>query len=304
MTKPLTAKQRKRRKRIIFRRRVLLLLLILAIIISICLFTPFFNVKSVEVTGNEVMKAEDILSAASIPLDINTFKIRKSAVKKALLQFPEIETVKIRRKLPSKVILDVKETRECMYFPFMTGYAVTNENGKVMSLSDTAELPDLLFITGLEIKNAEICKKISVQDEVTFDIIMETMEKFRNAGLHTEMKSCHFDNLSDICVYFKDGTKIIFGKTADMDYKISVLTNILPKIDRTEGAYIDLTTPSHTIYGILDSTAEPEPSASPEPDGASNETETEAETENKTESPSPAPTATPDSASEIENENN
>ncbi len=282
MTKPISAKQRRRARQIARRRRVLLLLLIVAAIISICLFTPFFNVKTIELVGNEVLSTEQLLTAVSIPEDINIFALRKGLVKKALLQFPEIESVRILRKLPSKIQIQVTETKPIMYFSYKTGYAITNENGKVLSLTDTAEELNLLLITGLEIKNAEICKKISVQDTVKFDIILDTIQKFNQAELVTEIKSCHFDNLSELHMFLTDGTKIILGNTEELDYKISVLKNILPRVNRAEGAYIDLTTPSRAVYGILEPepTPSPEPSSEPEEEVKPEQNETDSSTSN------------------------
>lgn len=285
MTKPMSAKQKKRRRRAIRRRRILLLLLIIAAMISVCLFTPFFNVKTVELQGNEILTAEQVLSAAAVPEGINIFKVRKRAVKKSILQIPEVEKIEVHRRLPGKILLEITETHAALVFPYLSGYAATNENGRVMALLDGIDGQSLLYITGLEIKNAEICEKISVQDEVKFDIIVDTIQKLRDTGLLSEIKSCHFDNLSDFNLYLTDGTKVIFGKTTEMDYKISVLANILPRVNRTEGAYIDLTTPSHAIYGILE--PEPAPAAAPEPE----DTDTPAEESPAAESPSAEPTA-------------
>ncbi|MBE7036100.1 MAG: FtsQ-type POTRA domain-containing protein [Ruminococcaceae bacterium] len=180
MTKPLSEKQKRRRKIIKRRRRVLLSLLIIMIVISICLFTPFFNIKTVEIIGNKNIETERILTAASISNKENIFRLNKNSVKKSIQVIPEIEAVKIKRKLPSKIQITVTETEPFMYLPYETGYAITNESGRVLSLTDSNENLNLLYITGLEIKNAELCKKISVQDTVTFDIIISTLEKFRN----------------------------------------------------------------------------------------------------------------------------
>ncbi len=288
MTKNLTAKQKKKRKKAIRRRRVLLLLLLVAIVVSICLFTPFFRVKTVEIKGNEHISSEQILETAAVPPEINIFRVSKRSIKKAVLKIPEIEAVKIRRILPAKLRVEVTETPAAMYFPYLTGFAVTNESGRVLSLADTEEDLNLLKITGLEIKNAEICKKISVQDTVTFDIIIDTIRGFSGAGILQEMRSCHFDNLSEIYAYLNDGTKIIFGKTANMEYKLSVLVKILKQVNRTEGAYIDLTTPERSVYGMLEpeeaesSPVPEETAANAEPSPAPEETAADAE-------PSPQP---------------
>lgn len=261
--KPMTAKQKRKRKRAIMRRRLLLLLLLVAAIISVCLFTPVFNLKTIEVRGNSAVSNERLTEAVAIAPETNLFKIRKKNVRAAVLKIPEIETVKVSRRLPSKLRLTVTETAPRLYFSYAAGYVVTNENGRVMALTDDNSSLDLLYVTGLEIKNAEICEKMSVQDTVKFDIIVDTVKQLQDKGLLSEMRSCHFDNLSDCYAYLKDGTKIIFGKTSDLDYKLSVLVKVLPQVNRTEGAYIDLTTPSRTVYGTRD----PEPTATPEPNG-------------------------------------
>ncbi len=264
-------KKKKKIKKAVWRRRVLLLLLLMATIISICLFTPIFNVKTVEVVGIQTITEEQILQAAAIPTEINIFKIRARAASKAIRKIPEVESVKIRRILPGKVRLEIVETQPALYFPYLNGFVTTNVNGRVMGIFDSEAELNLLKITGLEIKKAEICKKIAVQDTVTFDIIIETMQQFQSAGLLPEIRSCHFDNLSDFQMYLFDGTKIIFGKTTDMEYKLSVLMKVLEQVNRTEGAYIDLTTPERTVYGIL----QPE---QPEPEeGSESEESTETE---------------------------
>ncbi len=275
MKKELTPKQKRKQKQKIRKRRALLLLLLIAAVISVCLFTPFFNVKTVEVKGNDIVAAEQILEAAAIPENINIFKIRKGSVKRSLLNIPEIDSVKIRRLIPSKVRLEITETKPVMYFSYMTGYVITNEKGRVMSIVDTNEGLNLLNITGLEIKNAEICKKISVQDTDTFDIILNTINSLNRVGLLQEIRSCHFDDMQDVHLYLHDGTKIIFGNLENLDYKLSVLTKVLVQVNRTEGAYIDLTTPERTYYGVK----EPEPPEETEAEGENPDATTEEETE-------------------------
>ena len=270
------------------------MLILVAAIISICLFTPFFNIKTVEVRGNEAIAAERIIEAAAIPPETNIFKLRKKNVRTAVSKIPEIETVAVSRRLPNKLRLTVTETAPALYFPYATGFAVTNEKGRVMALTDDSSSLDLLQITGLEIKNAEICEKISVQDTVKFDIILDTVKQLQDKGLLTDLRSCHFDNLSDFYAYLKDGTKIIFGKTTELDYKISVLSAVLPQVNREEGAYIDLTTPSRAVYGTKDPDQAPSPAPSESDGAAQADAGGETEKQDGAESTAPTGTAAPD----------
>ncbi len=260
----------KQKKRVKLRRRrlcFLFTLLLAASAISICLFAPFFNVKSLEVKGNSAISTEQILEKAAIPEGSNIFRVNTKKVKKALLNIPEIDTVRVRRALPSKIRLEVTETKPVMYFSYMTGYVITNENGRVMATVDKVDDPNLLNITGLEIKNAELCKKISVQDDDKFDIIITTVNALSRVGILQEFRSFHLDDMQNVHAFLHDGTKIIFGKVTDMDYKLSMLTNVLVQVNRTEGAYIDLTTPEKTYYGVN----EPEPEKSEEDEGEGTE---------------------------------
>lgn len=248
----------KQKKRVKLRRRrlcFLLTLLLAASAISICLFAPFFNVKTIEVKGNNAISTEQILERAAIPDGSNIFRVNTKKVKKALLNIPEIDAVRIRRAFPSKIRLEITETKPAMYFSYMTGYVITNESGRVMATVDKVDDQNLLNITGLEIKKAELCKKISVQDDDKFDIIIGTISAFSRVGILQEFRSFHLDDMQNVHAFLHDGTKIIFGNVKDMDYKLSMLTKVLVQVNRTEGAYIDLTTPEKTYYGVN----EPEP---------------------------------------------
>ena len=267
MKETLTPKQRKKLKRVYIRRRVLLLLLLIAIVIGICLFTPFFNIKKIEVVGNTLISTEQILETASIPSNVNMFKISTRKAKKTLLTIPELESVTIRRLLPSKIKIEVTEATPVMSFPYQSGYVVTNDVGRVLSVTDSVEGMNLLNITGLEIKNAEICEKISVQDTAKFDIIINTIQFLNREGLLHEIRSGHFDNSANVHFYMHDGTKIIFGKVSDskhLEYTISFLKKILEQAHRGNGAYIDLSVPE-PISGFIDP---PKPSLEPESEEA------------------------------------
>ncbi|MBQ9914839.1 MAG: FtsQ-type POTRA domain-containing protein [Clostridia bacterium] len=257
--------------------------------LSVCLFTPFFHIKSVEVTGNDYISSEQILETAAVPMDTNIFRINKGHIKKSLLTIPEIENVKIRRILPSKVRLEVSETRPVLLFPYLSGYVVTNETGRVLALVDTKEGLDLIEMSGLEIKTAEIYKKISVQDKVTFDIMLTVIQSLHEKGLLGQIRSCHFDSLADVYLYLNDGTKVIIGKTSDLDYKLSVLSEVLPQIHRTEGAYVDLTIPERTVTGTLEPTPAPEPTQEPGEEGSEDNAEepTQEDGNNKEETDTP-----------------
>ena len=71
-------KKKKNRKRKI-RRTVTMLLLLIIAAVCLCLFTPFFNISSISVAGNEQVASEDILARCGILENTNIFRINKKA---------------------------------------------------------------------------------------------------------------------------------------------------------------------------------------------------------------------------------
>ena len=79
MTKPLNRKQLRKKKLALLRLRLILLLLVVLIGLGVCVFTPIFNIKSIEVTGNEQVSTEKIIQTAAIPQNINMFKVKRKS---------------------------------------------------------------------------------------------------------------------------------------------------------------------------------------------------------------------------------
>lgn len=243
-------RKKKRIKKLI--RSLFLLALIFAGLVSFCLFTPFFNLSKIAVTGCERLSESEVIEAAELPLGENIYKISKRKTIKKLSALPEIEDVKISRIPFSKIKIKIKETHPAFVFKTTDGYAEVDPNGKVMNLRTDIENSELPQILGIEAENSEISKKITVQDTIKFDIIMENLSLLREKGIISEMQSIDFSDLSSTEGYLKSGTKVIFGKLTDLDYKLSVLLAIMPQIDNSPGAYIDLTTPSNAFYGRIE----------------------------------------------------
>ena len=142
-------KKKKNRKRKI-RRTVTVLLLLIIAAVCLCLFTPFFNISSISVAGNEQVASEDILARCGILENTNIFRINKKASRASLESLAYLDTIKIKRKLPNKVVIEVTETTASLLFPFMTGYIVTDSTGKVLEQTTDAEAWDLPQILGAD----------------------------------------------------------------------------------------------------------------------------------------------------------
>ena len=84
--------------------------LIVAAVVAACLI--FFRVSQVEVWGNNRYAAQEIIDIAGVKPGDNLFAIRSARVSRALQsRLPYIQTVSVRRSLPSTLIITVTESR-------------------------------------------------------------------------------------------------------------------------------------------------------------------------------------------------
>lgn len=285
-------KKRKKRKKGKFRRAAVLLLLLVIGIVSFLLFAPFFHITEITAEGNAQVSEEEILDRVNLALGTNIFKINKKSIRNNLSSLAYLDTVRVKRKLPSTVRICVTECYPQLLLPYAGGYLLTTEDGKVLEQVSEDSGWELPLIVGLEIENAEISQKISVQDGVKFDIILDCIRYLRENGQLEQIQQLDFNDITNISAIYREGFRVNFAKFDDMDYKLKMLNVVLPQVDRSSGTYIDLTTPSKVFTGREEITPSPEPQTEGEGDA-----ETEEEKENDT-SPNPSPSPKTDSPQE------
>ncbi len=245
-----TRKKRKRLHKGKFFRFIMIVLILVGGILSLLLYAPIFNVSEIVIEGNDAVLSEDILNISGINIGTNIFKIDKGEVSANLKRISRIETVSVKRKLPKRIEVTVSETYPELIFPYMSGFVVTNEKGKVIELSDDVSAYTLPIINGVGITEATECKLIKVEDEIGFDIITDYIDLLKKYDALSLFKEIDLSNTTNFSGYTHDGVKVIFGKMTDLEYKIKVFNDVITKVEKTEGAYIDLSTPQATVYGI------------------------------------------------------
>ena len=87
------------------------LLCLLAVIVALTLgATVFFQVETVVVSGNSRYTQEEVVEASGIQIGDNLYRLNKIQISQQLLQtLPYLETVSIRRSLPSTLVIQVTE---------------------------------------------------------------------------------------------------------------------------------------------------------------------------------------------------
>ncbi len=105
----------KRRKRKALKRNIIIFIFLIVILITLSLKLKIFDVETIIVEGNNIISSEEIISTSTLEKGNNIFYINTKKIIKKIHDNPYIKNVKISRRLPNTIILNVEERSAFFY---------------------------------------------------------------------------------------------------------------------------------------------------------------------------------------------
>lgn len=235
-----------RYKRRIKQRRIFVLSVFAAVVLlCICLFTPIFGITQISVTGNTLLAAEDVIAASGIEKGENVFRISRKKAEKALASVAYIESAKIKRKFPAKIVIEIDEAKQDIIIDTPQEFVVTTVAGRVLEKTDDVTSLTAPIIYGIEVTKSEPAKKIETSDDEILNMNLERIGCFYETDYWGDIDEFRVSDVSNFIMIMKSGMKVTFGSidsTESLQRKIKMMAQILPQVQQTEKSYLDLTT--------------------------------------------------------------
>ena len=221
----------------------------LAVVIGavlLCTFV-FFRVGTVTVTGGEAYRQEDILSVCSIAEGDNLVLLETGAREEALEhRFPYIESVEIKKHIPSTVEIVITEAETAFSIERESGgYLYVSRTGKVLEIAESPAQGSAV-VHGCTPVNEEPSGQVEFQEEVAGKLFGQISAQLQEHGLEG-ITEIDLRNQYDITMTYDDRIVFRFGNTNDMEYKTMFGIGMLAKMqedgdltEETQGE-IDLT---------------------------------------------------------------
>lgn len=152
----------------------LLIIIVLGVGLYFFASSSIFDVEAFEVEGNTYYNTDEILTMGNCKTGENIFWGSKIGdIKKRLQKDSYMESVKVKRLLPDKVRIEVKERVQIGAVAYGDNFVVIDQDGLV--LRNTQTQPQLTIIRGLTISKIEVGVPIEIEEKVqmrqTMDII-------------------------------------------------------------------------------------------------------------------------------------
>lgn len=224
---------------------------IVAIVAGFVLSLPLWKTSNVQVVGNSLLTEAKVISIANIPIGENIFLIDLDEVRKNFAGMIQIKDVRIKRKLPGTIVIDVKERTPFAVAVIGGGTSLIDDEGYIIAkqnLTTSAAGKDIAkypVIRGIDKKTLENGNRLNSADRA---FIRSALNSFSNASDFGTVQM-DISKRDDIVIYIEDILKVKIGDTSGVERKMSVVKALLGSIkDKwTKAVYIDVKVPDSPV---------------------------------------------------------
>ena len=212
-------------------------IVVLFITLVLCtMFSPLFNVKTIQVEGNELISENEIISLSQIQTGENTFKLSKNKIKNRIKENAYIDEVIIKRKLPSNIIITIEERKPAYQLEYATGYVYLDKQGYMLEINSTKL--DLPILQGAETEPANfvVGNRLCVEDLEKLSGLIKVMELAKVNEIESLITRIDVENKQNIKLIFETKEKTAYlGDSTNLIDKIPIVKKILEENEGIAG---------------------------------------------------------------------
>ena len=224
---------------------------IISILTGFMLSLPIWQISSVKVAGNNYFPEAKIKSIAKIPEGERIFHVDIDEVKARFSNVIQIKEIKIKRKLPSTIVIDIKERTPYAIVVIGGTTSLVDEDGYIIAgknLSSSIYRLDISkypVIRGVNKKNLEKGIRLDQKDRTFVRAALEMLSKFIDiSAIQIEV-----GDREDIVIYIEDILKVKIGAPSDIERKIKIIKAMRDSVQGkwTKISYIDVRVPDSPV---------------------------------------------------------
>ncbi len=230
--------QNKKRKMSKLKRKIILYtalsLVIIAIFVVLSL-TVLFKINTITIKGNEVYDKKQILAVLPIQKEDNLILIDKEgAANKVKENLPYIYEVEINRKLPSTVVVTVKETPRVYYIKNADKktYTFLDDNFKVLENKAGSAFEGAIEIKNAEIESAVIGQEVVLKNKKTEENIKLLANEVNKLNLE-KITAIYSKDINNNYMVYDSRLTFKLGNIDNLDNKIYSALSAVEKLNET-----------------------------------------------------------------------
>ncbi len=245
------SKRQKQRKKMMKRRRIVFFSVLGIILISIIIFfTPLFNIKNVNISGNVKVDTAQIKQIIGSVEEENLFRLSTKKIIKNIKTIPYVNDVNIRKKVfPVSINVEVMECIPVGYIQNNESYIVLDKDFKVLEIID-APIENVAQILGVVVTSSAEGAVITTDDAEKLTTVSEVFARLIDEEIISKIGTISFEDINNINFTYENRLDVICGSVVDFSKKIGMFEKAVTSSKLTENSRgtIDISISGKAIY--------------------------------------------------------
>ncbi|MBQ4623009.1 MAG: FtsQ-type POTRA domain-containing protein [Clostridia bacterium] len=205
-------------------------------------FVLFFKTETVVVNGNEHYSDQEVLEASGLSVGDNLYLFNKyGRIDNMFGKLSYLEEVRIRRKLPGTITIEVVETSARLAVHAESGIWLISPEGKILE-EDTSEeqQPGLSNVYGLQLEKAKEGILLDTQNEQGATALCALLEAVSKNHMLEKLGDVDLTAEYDIQFTYDNRFLVSTGMPENLERKMIYLEEMIRKLSVTDVGYIEL----------------------------------------------------------------
>lgn len=232
-------------------RAAVIFVLAVAVVSALLFITPLFNIRSVSVSGNNMVTLDQINGSIGDIVGQNLFSTWNSTIEKRLKEIAYIDEVEVSRAIiPPTVYVNIKECETAAYFELNGKQVILNPELKVLDDSNSFSLSNVPLVRGIEVEEYSVGKRLTLSNTEQQEALAIFLRTMYNTGQLNGILYVDFSTITDIKFNYNGMIDVSCGSVLELDKKLRMFKAVMTSGSLKENSRgtIDLSDPERAVY--------------------------------------------------------
>lgn len=242
---------RRRRGSLSFLYKLLSMLVICGAIVAA--LTLFFRVNTVVVTGQQRYTQQQVVDASGIQTGDNLFLLNKYQVANEIItDLPYIETIRINRKLPDTLLVEVQECSAVLAVVQDGNAWLVSPSGKIVDRKAASAADQYPLIDGCTLLSPSVGSSIALGTELAArqESLLALLGQLEQDGILDQVNAVHLGEANVLTMDYAGRFRVEMHYHTDYSRDLRALTKTIEKLETNQTGTIQLTWDDGTVHFI------------------------------------------------------
>lgn len=223
----------------------------LVIVALIFIMSVFFKVSNIEVVGNSMYTAEEIVKASGIESGDNLFFINGiTAGTRVKVKLPYVDSVQVSRGLPNRVTIEVTESKAVGYLKAGEELWSVSGSGKLLSSIDLEDGEHIAYISGLDVEDAATGEQLAVSesDEAKLEYLLDILYQVQARGLVGKVTAIDVSEAENPSFEYDSRFLVKLGARDNTEYKFGKMLSAVSQLSADDAGTLDVSGGEKVIF--------------------------------------------------------